>query len=128
MAGLIRNTCIITVFSKTFVKGVIIDGSAMAHKEIFSVRVNLMSFLDDFYCFRNKIDISDRIVSIKEMFFALKLIQSYGSGIRRAKRAMKANGSPKLVFGPDNDTDDYTQVSAYINEEFARIQTKEEKA
>ena len=40
---------------------------------------------------------------------------------------METNGSPKLVFGPDNDTDDYTQVIAYINEEFARIQAKEEK-
>ena len=47
------------------------------------------------------------------MFFALKLIQSYGSGIRRAKRAMEVNESPKLIFGPDNDTDDYTQVIAY---------------
>lgn len=64
---------------------------------------------------------------LKEMFFALKLIQSYGSGIRRAKRAMEANESPKLVFGPDNDTDDYTQVIAYINTEFARIQAEEEK-
>ena len=33
----------------------------------------------------------------------------------------------KLVFGPDNDTDDYTQVIAYINTEFARIQAEEEK-
>lgn len=38
---------------------------------------------------------------------------------------MKDNGSPKLVFSPDNDTDDYTQVVAYINAEFARIQEEE---
>lgn len=63
---------------------------------------------------------------LKEMFFALRLIQSYGSGIRRAKRAMEANNSPKLVFEPDNDTDDYTKVIAYINEEYARIQKEEE--
>ncbi len=63
---------------------------------------------------------------LKEMFFNLDLIQSYGSGIRRAKKAMADNGSPKLVYSPDNDTDDYTQVVAYINEEFLRIQEEEE--
>lgn len=63
---------------------------------------------------------------LKEMFFKLDLIQSYGSGIRRAKKAMEDNGSPKLVYSPDNDTDDYTQVIAYINEEYARIKSEEE--
>ncbi len=64
---------------------------------------------------------------IKEMFFALKLIQSYGSGIRRAKNAMADNASPKLVFEPgEEDEKDYTMVTAYINEEFAAIR-KEEK-
>ena len=61
------------------------------------------------------------------MFFALDLIESYGSGIRRAKNAMKDNNSPKLVFEPDNDLDDYTMVTAYINEEFARIRDKEDE-
>ena len=59
------------------------------------------------------------------MFFKLDLIQSYGSGVRRAKKAMEDNKSPKLVYSPDNDTDDYTQVVAYINKEFARIQEEE---
>ena len=64
---------------------------------------------------------------LKEMFFALKLIQSYGSGIRRAKNAMADNASPKLVFEPgEEDEKDYTMVTAYINEEFAAIR-KEEK-
>ena len=75
-----------------------------------------------------KIDFDDRKYlneELKGMFFNLNLIQSYGSGIRRAKRAMEHNESPKLVFGPDNETDDYTQVVAYINEEFARIQKEE---
>lgn len=63
---------------------------------------------------------------LKDMFFNLDLIQSYGSGIRRAKKAMKDNGSPILVYSPDNDTDDYTQVVAYISEEFARIQSEEQ--
>ncbi len=34
--------------------------------------------------------------------------------------------SPRLVFGPDNDADDYTQVIAYINSEFASIKAEEE--
>ncbi|MBQ9064986.1 MAG: putative DNA binding domain-containing protein [Blautia sp.] len=62
---------------------------------------------------------------LKDMFFKLDLIQSYGSGIRRAKNSMAANGSPKLVFTPNNDLDDYTLAEAYINEEFARIQEEE---
>jgi len=62
---------------------------------------------------------------LKEMFFALDLIESYGSGIRRAKTAMEENGSPALVFEPSNDTDDYTMVTAYINAEFAQIQAEE---
>jgi len=65
---------------------------------------------------------------LKDMFFKLDLIQSYGSGIRRAKNAMAVNGSPKLVFSPNNDTDDYTLAVAYINEEFARIQEESSQA
>lgn len=75
-----------------------------------------------------RVDFDDRHylnVQLKEMFFNLDLIQSYGSGIRRAKTAMERNNSPKLIFEPDNDTDDYTQVLAYINEEFATIQAEE---
>lgn len=64
---------------------------------------------------------------LKEMFFALKLIQSYGSGIRRAKKAMEDNNSPKLVFEPEQeDEKDYTMVTAYLNEEFASIKAEEE--
>ena len=62
---------------------------------------------------------------LKEMFFSLQLIQSYGSGIRRAKNALKHIGSPDLVFEPENDTDDYTLVTAYINREFVGIQMEE---
>ena len=56
------------------------------------------------------------------------MIQSYGSGIRRAKTAMEVNGSPKLVFSPNNDTDDYTLAVAYVNEEFDRIQEESDKS
>ncbi len=62
---------------------------------------------------------------LKEMFFKLELIQSYGSGIRRAKNELSRIGSPALVFEPDNDTDDYTAVTAYINGEFAEVQREE---
>ena len=77
-----------------------------------------------------KVDFDDRHYlndELKEMFFKLDLIQSYGSGVRRAKKAMEDNKSPRLVYSPDNDTDDYTQVVAYINEEYARIQKEENR-
>ncbi len=64
---------------------------------------------------------------LKEMFFALDLIESYGSGIRRAKDAMDRNGSPKLIFEPLEDKGDYTMVTAYISKEFAAIQNIESK-
>ena len=65
---------------------------------------------------------------LKEMFFALDLIESYGSGIRRAKDALKENHSPELRFLPDNDTDDYTMAVVMINEEFAAIREEEQKS
>ena len=72
-----------------------------------------------------QVDFDDRNYlnpEIAKMFFALKLIQSYVSGLRRAKDAMKANESPKLEFRPaDNNDDDYTQAIAYINQEYATV-------
>lgn len=65
---------------------------------------------------------------LKEMFFALDLIESYGSGIRRAKDALKENRSPELQFLPDNDTDDYTMAVVMINEEFVAIREEEQKS
>ena len=76
----------------------------------------------------NNIEFRDRNYlnpEIKEMFFALNLIESYGSGIRRAKKAMKDNKSPELVFEPNNDIDDYTMVTAYISKEYQEIQMEE---
>ncbi len=55
---------------------------------------------------------------LKEMFFALGLIESYGSGIRRAKESLKLNRSPELKFYPDNDIDDYTNAVMGISSEF----------
>lgn len=64
---------------------------------------------------------------LKEMFFALDLIESYGSGIRRAKDALEENHSPQLQFLPDNDIDDYTMAVIRINEEFVAVRDEEQK-
>lgn len=61
------------------------------------------------------------------MFFSLDLIESYGSGIRRAKEAMEKNCSPRLIFEPLKEQGDYTMATAYINEEFAQIQGEENR-
>ena len=38
---------------------------------------------------------------------------------------MEDNHSPKLIFTPDNETDDYTMATAFINEEYAKIYAEE---
>lgn len=38
---------------------------------------------------------------------------------------MENNGSPQIIFSPNNGTDDYTLAIAPINLEFARIQTED---
>ena len=48
-----------------------------------------------------KVEFKDRNYlndELKEMFFKLDLIQSYGSGIRRAKAVLNRIGSPDLGF------------------------------
>ena len=62
---------------------------------------------------------------LKNMFFSLNLIESYGSGIRRAKDALLKNGSPDLKFYPDNEEDNYTNAVIRINPEFYKKTTKE---
>lgn len=57
---------------------------------------------------------------LKDMFFSLNLIESYGSGIRRAKDALLENGSPELKFYPDNEEDNYTNSVMGVNEEFLK--------
>ena len=57
---------------------------------------------------------------LKDMFFSLNLIESYGSGIRRAKDALLENGSPELKFYPDNEEDNYTNAVMGVNEEFLK--------
>lgn len=57
---------------------------------------------------------------LKDMFFSLNLIESYGSGMRRAKDALLKNGSPELKFYPDNEEDNYTNAVMGINPEFLK--------
>ena len=57
---------------------------------------------------------------LKDMFFSLNLIESYGSGIRRAKDSLLENGSPELKFYPDNEEDNYTNAVMEINAEFLK--------
>lgn len=57
---------------------------------------------------------------LKDMFFALDLIESYGSGIRRAKEALEKNKSPKMKFLPENNEYDYTKVIIPIQNEFLK--------
>lgn len=61
------------------------------------------------------------------MFYKLHLIESYGSGIRRAKTALKENGNDAPMFLPDNETDDYTQVIMYINKEYKEYEDLDNK-
>ena len=58
---------------------------------------------------------------LKDMFFSLNLIESYGSGIRRAKDALLENGSPELKFYPDNEEDNYTNAVMGTNSEFLKV-------
>ena len=79
---------------------------------------------------QNKITFDNRQYlnpQLKEMFYALNLIESYGSGIRRAKNALKDNGNPELVFYPSNEQDDYTQVIMPINNEYKEYEENDIK-
>lgn len=62
---------------------------------------------------------------IKDMFYSLHLIESYGSGIRGAKNALMENGNDVPIFLPDNEHDDYTQVIMYINQEYKEYEDQD---
>ena len=64
---------------------------------------------------------------LKDMFFSLNLIESYGSGIRRAKDALHLNGSPELKFYPNNENDNYTNAVIKIHPEFLEQKTENKK-
>ena len=64
---------------------------------------------------------------LKEMFFALDLIESYGSEIRRAKDALLFNGSPELRFDSSGENDDTTNAIIEIHPEFLIEETNYEE-
>ena len=58
---------------------------------------------------------------IRDMFKALGIIESFGTGIGEAKRAMEANGSPPLYYKIFDITDNVTSVVIPVNEEYLEI-------
>ena len=58
---------------------------------------------------------------IRDMFKALGIIESFGTGIGEAKRAMKENGSPELYYKDFEDNYNVTSVVIPVNEEYFEI-------
>lgn len=62
---------------------------------------------------------------IRDMFKALRIIESFGTGIGEAKRSMQENGSPDLYYKEFTDNDNVTSVVIPVNEEYVQIITGE---
>ena len=58
---------------------------------------------------------------IRDMFKALGIIESFGTGIGEAKRALEENGSPALYYKIFDITDNVTSVVVPVNEEYLEI-------
>ena len=58
---------------------------------------------------------------IRDMFKALGIIESFGTGIGEAKRALEENGSPALYYKTFDITDNVTSVVIPVNEEYMEI-------
>lgn len=58
---------------------------------------------------------------IRDMFKALGIIESFGTGIGEAKKALEQNGSPKLFYKEFGDGNSITSVVIPVNEEYNRI-------
>ena len=58
---------------------------------------------------------------IRDMFKALGIIESFGTGIGEAKRAMRENGSPDLFYKTFDVNDNVTSVVIPVNEEYYEI-------
>ena len=83
----------------------------MAHKEIFPIRVDFVSFLNDFYSLRDKIDISYRVLSITFVDYenpfnknALRFDRTIG-GFWTLRRKASSDDEQKLKK-PDDDNPD----------------------
>lgn len=55
---------------------------------------------------------------LRDMFKALSIIESFGTGIGEAKRAMSKNGSPNLYYKTFEDNDNVTSVVIPVNKEY----------
>ena len=62
---------------------------------------------------------------IRDMFKALGIIESFGTGIGEAKRAMEENESPELYYKIFSASDNFTSVVIPVNEEYRSIKTGE---
>ena len=58
---------------------------------------------------------------IRDMFKSLGIIESFGTGIGEAKRAMRENDSPNLYYKIFSDFDNVTSVVIPANEEYLKI-------
>ena len=58
---------------------------------------------------------------IRDMFKALGIIESFGTGIGEAKRSMRENGSPDLYYKTFDANDNVTSVVIPVNEEYYEI-------
>ena len=58
---------------------------------------------------------------IRDMFKALGIIESFGTGIGEAKRSMSKNGSPDLFYKIFDDNYNVTSVVIPVNEEYYEI-------
>jgi len=58
---------------------------------------------------------------IRDMFKQLGIIESFGTGIGEAKRAMEDNQSPELYYKQFDGNDNVTSVVIPVSEEFCQI-------
>lgn len=58
---------------------------------------------------------------VRDMFKALGIIESFGTGIGEAKRSMEANGSPSLYYKQFDVNTNVTSVVLPVNEEYFAI-------
>ena len=58
---------------------------------------------------------------IRDMFKALGIIESFGTGIGEAKRSMRENGSPDIFYKTFEVNDNVTSVVIPVNEEYYEI-------
>lgn len=61
---------------------------------------------------------------IRDMFKALGIIESFGTGIGEAKRALERNGSPELYYRYFSEGANITSVVIPVNEEYLKLKSK----